>query len=1366
LFEVRSGRGEVVARVASPVETGVAAFGWEVPAGAAGGRYTLVASFPDAGLATTTLEFDVRDFRAPRLSTDLQFARKAYGAGDTVTASLKVTRAEGGLPVGARTTAVATVDGVEVHRQEVVVDALGTCAVSFALPKELGAGDATLAMTVADGGVVETAAKSIPVVVNRVALAMYPEGGDLVAGVPCRVYVEAKTPKQRPADVAGRVLDDRDRFVASVSTVHEGRGRFAFVPEEGRAYRLVLDQPAGITTPFALPPVAATGLALTARADAFAADEPVRVALASRTGEVATVALYAHERELALARVHVPAGRPVEVVLPPAAAAFGVLRVTAYDAMGTPRAERLVLRRAPEGLKVTLTPQAPDTVPGGKVKVDVVTTDGLGRPVAAVLGVAATDDSVLSTVDPRERAARLPVQAMLGAEVAELFDPAAYLGPDADAARNADLLLATQGWRRFAYRDVVAFVTAHGDRAARLCATGLLGFGGDLDVNDVEIEFAEVFDALGADGKPGDAVRLRGAARDVRELAKLEERRKDGEAGAPAQPPVGGRGVRPGLREPNDPVPPPPPPPAFEAPPAADPGIPTPATPEPLPPPVGGLPAAQAPQGPAVGFIERLDEAKMKNPGRRARERLGRRLQVASPVPAWVRVYAHAAPQGRPANARTDFTETVYWNAALRTDADGRATLEFDASDAVTTLRLRADAFALDGALAAADATVEVRRPFYVEAKLPLEVTAGDRIDLPVALVNGRRAASTASLRLETGPGLAVVGDASRTTTLAALGSSRVVLPLEVGRAAANVTVRLSAVADVATDDVARPVRVVPAGFPVERAFGGVLERVVEHRVTVPSDVVEGSLVTEAAVYPTPLASLTAALEALLREPCGCFEQTSSSNYPNVMALQYLKSHAGVAPELVARAQALLARGYQKLTSFECREKGYEWFGGDPGHEALTAYGLLEFADMAQVMAVDPEMLARTRAWLRSRRDGQGGFLRNGRALDTFGAAPEDVTNAYIVWALVESGERDLAKELAAVKALAGRTDDPYVLALVAATLRRLEDPDALPILARLAKRQAADGRLAGAATSITRSGGESLDLETTSLAVLAWLRVPEFTKEVERGMAWIATRCKAGRFGSTQATVLALKAIVAYDAAHAATRAAGIVIATVDGVEAARVPFAAAQEGAIVLPDLGARLAPGTHVVVLTMEGGSDLPYAFTVRWSSRTPDTSAKAKVALDVRLAKDAATEGDPVDVAVTLRNVTAEGLPMVTAIVGLPGGLEARPDALKDLVKAGTVAAFETRGREVILYWRAMAPSATTSFTLPCVAAIPGRYTGPSSRAYLYYTDEDKVWVPAVSARARASPSEGPDVAPRSVRCSGRGPDDPPLRRRRV
>src|SRR5204863_2363961 len=110
----------------------------------------------------------------------------------------------------------------------------------------------------------------------------------------------------------------------------------------------------------------------------------------------------------------------------------------------------------------------------------------------------------------------------------------------------------------------------------------------------------------------------------------------------------------------------------------------------------------------------------------------------------------------------------------------------------------------------------------------------------------------------------------------------------------------------------------------------------------------------------------------------------------NVMALQYMKTHTGVEPALVKKALDLLQRGYERLKAYECKDKGYEWFGGDPGHEALTAYGLMEFADMATVMDVDREMVARTRAWLLSRRDGKGGFQRNSRALDSFGGAPDD----------------------------------------------------------------------------------------------------------------------------------------------------------------------------------------------------------------------------------------------------------------------------------------------------------------------------------------------------------------------------------------
>ncbi len=72
-----------------------------------------------------------------------------------------------------------------------------------------------------------------------------------------------------------------------------------------------------------------------------------------------------------------------------------------------------------------------------------------------------------------------------------------------------------------------------------------------------------------------------------------------------------------------------------------------------------------------------------------------------------------------------------------------------------------------------------------------------------------------------------------------------------------------------------------------------------------------------------------------------------------------------------------------------------------PPNESLTAYGLLEFNDMSQVYPVDKALIPRVQEWLMSRRSPQGGFLR-GSGRYGFGNAPEDITNAYICWALTE----------------------------------------------------------------------------------------------------------------------------------------------------------------------------------------------------------------------------------------------------------------------------------------------------------------------------------------------------------------------------
>ncbi len=88
-------------------------------------------------------------------------------------------------------------------------------------------------------------------------------------------------------------------------------------------------------------------------------------------------------------------------------------------------------------------------------------------------------------------------------------------------------------------------------------------------------------------------------------------------------------------------------------------------------------------------------------------------------------------------------------------------------------------------------------------------------------------------------------------------------------------------------------------------------------------------------------------------------------------------------------------------------------------------------------------------------------------------------------------------------------------------------------------------------------------------------------------------------------------------------------------------------------------------------------------------------------------------------------------MTMSILGLPAGLQPRADQLEELKKAGTFDYYETRAREVICYWRSLAPEQKISIKLDLVAEWPGNYTAPASRAYLYYTAEQKQWIEPLS-----------------------------------
>jgi alpha-2-macroglobulin-like protein len=1338
-------RGDVVAQGAVRSDDSVMGFSWTVPAGQAGGDYEAHLTFPHEGLPPAARKFGVRAYRAPRFRSQIEFARKGYGPGDSVIATLTTERAEGGIPSGARVNVEATVDGATAFRDTTQVDASGRARTEFALPARIARGEGTLAFTVEDGGVVETETKTIPILLQTVDLTLYPEGGELIADLPATVYLEARTPAQKPADLKGEVRDSQGQVVATFETAHEGRGRFSFLPARRERYTLHVTEPSGIATTYPLPEVRVAGGVLSALEERTAATAPLQMTVAATRAGNHTVTVSKREVELGRINARLVAHAPMRLHVPLDDRAFGVLTATLWDEDGRPLAERLVFREPPRGLTVTVavTPERP--TPGQPVILRVRTADADGKPRAALVSLTVTDDSVLELIETREHAPRLPAMALLETEVRELFDAHVYLADSsAEAVQALDLLLGTQGWRRFAFVRPEELLTQEGDRARRVLAL-------------VEPPPPYVSTAPARVGRPG---RPRGPRPDRNEagLDFLPRPRSR----PPARP--ADRGPRAAAVAP-----------VFDAAAAAPPmGVAARAGSRAE---AGGIVADQEPAMPASARVfELLEPQRQAAPARarRARPAVGRgpapargavpQLRQQDPAPfaeferearppaptrqdlVLVREYAHTRPPRVAGDERRDFTETVYWRAGLWTDeTTGEAEVRFAMNDSVTTFKAMVDAVDQGGALGMANLNVESVEPFYVEAKLPLEVTVGDRVEVPLAVINSTDAPVLGiALAVRVPEGITVAEPAA--LDLAAGARVRQLLALDIDRVVAGAEFSLDATAAAHADRVTRPLRIVPQGFPAEQTAAGVIGASgrVTHTFEIPDDVVASSMATTVQLYPSPLANLTSALERLIGTPHGCFEQTTATTYPMVMAQRYFLTHAGVPTELIARSRRLIGQGYDRLVGFECRSGGFEWFGADPGHEALTALGLLQFADMAKVHSVDPEMVARNRRWLLAQRDGQGGFKRGRRALHTWVADP-DITNGYILWALLSSGESatSLEREIDAFVRAAKATEDAYVAALGANVLQLAgRAVEAHALLGKLVRSQRADGAFEDSKTSVVGSRGQALLVETTALTTLALLNDPSYVPQVEKAMRFLASSCEGGRFSSTQATVLALKAIVAYDEARARERFAGSVHLLIDD-EAVSAALLVDPDGATALefPNVGHALKAGPRTVTLVQEGGFEMPYSVALNYHQTRPVASPDSVLAMEVELPQTRLVEGGIVDVQVTVSNTTRETVPMAVAIVGLPGGLEPRHDQLRELVKEERVAAYEVLGREVVFYWRAFAPGEARTIPLSLVAAIPGRYTGPASRAYLYYGDEHKHWVPGLEVTIAARVQEG-------------------------
>ena len=1464
--------------------TGLGAGNFQITPDAPGGEYTLLLKDSFGRFPEQARKFIVNRYQKPRINKELDFHRKTYAPGQDLKAYCKASSADGKPLANSVVSSTFSVDGVPMgvdgkpNDKPAVfqTDSEGRVALKYRLPNEIVRGASTLSVTFQDGGNTETISKPVPLVLDKIQMEFFPEGGDMVAGLPTRVYFHAQTLLGRPAEVTGRILENGKVIIPEVKTlsddtepgINQGMGRFELTPGKDAKYEFEVTKPESVRQKFSLQSVKDSGVVMHLGRDFYRAGEKVDVQVRSTTKSRLMVGMYCRGRLLESAYLDDGNG---SCLLNPQDPIGGVCRLTVFEEKVNdantknlyPVSERLFYRQPSESLRLEMVADKSAYVPGDKASLKILAKNENSNPVDAVIMLGVVDNSVVVMADEKTHRS-MPTHFLLTTEVRKAQDleyADVLLGDHPKAGMALDLLLGTQGWRRFAEQDPVKFREIHEEEANNLLVTIGQASTVSRDLSQAPLE------KLNADYQPkiSRATELENEAREhlqklqaaesflisrahvsewkelfrnliqiaavvlilgffvtalfvmiravmqaaygklalgmclggmglvlvfliipasvgerfhfvggmapmknavpaaALEFADANAIARDVAPQAMALPPNARRmDVRPAekMQAMGGPA-----------------GIPQPGVPVPR------MLAANAKAENRNNFgnaamVEKQNMAPLfREPMvardgfkglREAQDRLAGDINAAEGAafarkkmplesgPMIVREYAHKRTSGDQPDVRTDFTETIAWFPALVTK-DGSVTTAFELNDSVTSFVASASGYTLDGRLGSARLVFSSRLPLVIQPKVPQEVTHGDEIIVPLAITNNTDTEREAQILLEKYSGLKLLnGTLSSRVKIGKGETIRKLYTFTPSLVEGDAELVFSAKIDgFASDSIREGFKISNAGFPIVRGLSDTLEGTLNANLQLPEKILPGSLKVHVIAYPSVLADLQKGLESMLREPHGCFEQTSTTNYPNLLVMDYLRESNQSLPDVEKKAMGLLERGYQKLISFECnnqakgKREGYEWFGGNAApHEALTAYGLLQFRDLSRVMPVNQTMIRRTADYLMSQRDGKGGFNRNPRALDSFGRAPEEITNAYIVWSITESGkEDDLTLELKSLKEKAEQATDVYFLSLVANSLLNRGDAEsASKIIRKIVSKQRENGCFEGEKTSITGSGGNDLKVETTALALLAMLKAnhAEFHVPARKSAEWISKqRGGQGGFGSTQATIMALKSLIAFTKANKRDVQAGSLKVFAGDTEVVRQDFSKDHSQAISLevsqPEK--HFHSGENKLRLELSGGNNFPVSVGWTYHSEKPASEGKPILKLQTKLAKVEIEEGAPTQCKMVLENARDSGQGMTTAILGIPAGL-ALPEDLKQLRELCKVpedgsrpklAAFEVLGRELVLYWRDLAPSEKIELDLDLIARVPGEYKGQASRAYLYYDATKKDWVSPVSVK---------------------------------
>ncbi len=470
-------------------------------------------------------------------------------------------------------------------------------------------------------------------------------------------------------------------------------------------------------------------------------------------------------------------------------------------------------------------------------------------------------------------------------------------------------------------------------------------------------------------------------------------------------------------------------------------------------------------------------------------------------------------------------------------------------------------------------------------------------------------------------------------------------------------------------------------------------------------------------------------------------EQTSSSAYPNILVVDYVKKARVASPEMLMKAEQYLNVGYQKLLTFERPGGGFDWWGSGEPLVWLSAYGLHEFNDMAKVYPIDKGVIERTQNWLLRQQAADGTWSKigatHGESIERMGD-PKLLLTSYVTWSLLESGVKSpqVKKSIEYIRDHVKDADNAYILALAANALASWDAKDdstheaLTKVLQKLDKQKQEKPEwkavcFPAGGQSLSYARGDSLTVETTALAVLAMSKNGQFPGAVNQALTYlIKSKDPQGTWGSTQATILALKALVVAAAGPKQKGTAAFTV-LVNGKEAGKGEVNEQNADVMQQFELTAHLRPGRNEVTLAVQGETSLMYQVVGRhfepWGPKEP-AAPLFEVAVDYDRTK--LSTKDLLKAKATVKYNGKEPTFMVIVDLGIPPGFTVDAGEFAEMVGAKKVQKFSVTARQVTLYLGDVKPGTPQVFEYTLKPKYPLKAKTPPAVAWEYYTPANR------------------------------------------